>query len=225
WLFCAASLATLLLHLFAVLSPLSVLAASLVLEPQMSRDRWHVLAPPVALLLATTLAVAYLGAGQRGQIAWIPTPFGGAQLMRALEGPAAGRQVTYGVLVLAAALAGAAVCLWERRDGSRRVAPDLRLLGVMLAWAVLPTAMLVAGSLVRPLFLDRYVTASVPGLALVIALLVAGAAERVAVGSPAPRRVFLAVVLGRGCDPVRGLLDPSRPTDLRGGDLRALVRR
>ena len=100
--------------------------------------------------------------------------------MRALEGPAAGRQVAYAVFVLAAALAGAAVCRWERRDGSRRAVPDLRLLGVMLAWAALPAAMLVAASLVQPVFLDRYVTASVPGLALVISLLATGVADRVA---------------------------------------------
>lgn len=40
----------------------------------------------------------------------------------------------------------------------------------MLTWAALPTVTLVAGSLVRPLFLDRYVTASDPGLAIAIAL-------------------------------------------------------
>jgi mannosyltransferase len=172
WLFCAASIATLCLHLLAVLAPLSVLVAAVVLEPGMFRNRWRTLIPPLGLVLAAALAIASLGAGQRSQIAWIPTPFGGAQLRRALEGPASGGHTPYAIFVLAFALVTVAACLWRRgRGNSTRDHLDLPLLGILLAWAVLPTVTLVAGSLVRPVFLDRYVTASVPGLAIALALL------------------------------------------------------
>ena len=175
WTFCAASMATLCLHLFAVLAPLSVLVAAIVLEPGMFRGRWRQLLAPLGLLLAVSLVAASLGVGQRSQIAWIPTPFGGAQLIRAVEGPAGGGHAGYVVVVLTAAIASAATCLWARRGGSRRARLDLRVLGILLAWAALPTATLVAASLVRPVFLDRYVTASVPGLAIALGLLVAWA--------------------------------------------------
>ena len=186
WLFCAASMATLSLHLFAVLAPLSVLVAAIALERRKLRGRWGSLIAPLALVMGATLAVAILGAGQLSQIAWIPTPFRGAQLMRAAEGPASGGHAAYFVVVLTTAIASAATCLWARRGGSRRTRLDLRLLGILLAWAVLPTATLVAGSLVRPLFLDRYVTSSVPGLAIAIALLATAALHSVAV-RPAAR--------------------------------------
>jgi hypothetical protein len=119
--------------------------------------------------LAVALVVASLGAGQRSQIAWIPTPFGGAQLRRAIEGPAYGGHSSYAIFVLAVACVTVAACLWRRsRSSSPRAHLDFRLLGILLAWAALPTVTLVAGSLVRPLYLDRYVTASAPGLAIAL---------------------------------------------------------
>lgn len=181
WSFCAASLATVCLHLFAFLAPLSVLVAAVVLEPRTFRGRWGSLIAPLGLVCGAALAVATLGADQRSQIAWIPTPFRGAQLWRAVEGPASGAHAAYAVVVLATAIASAATCLWARRGGSRRARLDPCVLGIVLAWAVLPTVALVAGSLVRPIFLDRYVTASAPGLAVAIALLAACAAHSVAV--------------------------------------------
>ena len=196
WAFCAASIATLCLHLFAVLAPLSVLVAAVVFEPGKFHGRWRTLVAPLGLVLAAALTVASLGAGQRSQIAWIPTPFAGAQLVRAVEGPASGGHAAYVIVVLTTAAASAATCLWARRGGSLRTHLDLRLLGILLAWAALPTATLVAASLVRPLFLDRYVTASVPGLAIAVALLAACAGHSVAARSaPRTRDVVAGVVL------------------------------
>ncbi|HZL65683.1 MAG TPA: glycosyltransferase family 39 protein [Thermoleophilia bacterium] len=171
WLLCAASIATLCLHLFAVLAPLSALVAAIAFEARMFRGRWRTLFAPLGLVLTAALVVASLGAGQRSQIAWIPTQFGGAHLRRAIEGPASGGHTPYTVFVLAVALVTVAACLWTRsRSSSAGARLDLRPLAIVLAWAALPTITLVAGSLVQPLFLDRYVTASAPGLAIAIAL-------------------------------------------------------
>lgn len=178
WWFCAASVATLLLQLFAILAPLSVLVAVVALKPQMLRGKWRTLTAPVGLILAAALAFAILGASQRSQLAWIPSPFEGTQSMRAIEGPATGGHTPYAVFVLAVAIVTIAACLWApRRGGSRRACLDLRLLGILLAWAALPTASLVVSSLVRPVFLGRYVTASAPGLAIALALLTACAVD------------------------------------------------
>ncbi len=198
WWYCAASIATLLLHLFAVLAPLSVLVAVVALESRAVRDRWRSLALPVGLVAVAALLLAVLGAGQRSQLAWIPSPFEGAQLMRALRGPANGAHTLYAVLLLGVAVAAIGSCVWTNgRRGPRAARLDLRLLGVLLAWALLPTAALVVASLVEALFLDRYVTASVPGLALALALPAATVLRGISVPlTDRSRVVAAAVVLG-----------------------------
>ncbi len=182
WWFCVASLALLLLQMFAILVPLSVLVAAIALKPHMFRGKRRASIAPIGLMLAATLSFAMLGASQRSQIGWIPSPFAGAQLMRATAGPASGGHDHYAIVLLTIAIMATAACRWARRGGCLRPARlDLRLLAIMLAWAALPTATLVAASLVRPVFLDRYVTSSVPGLAIAAALLTACAFNRLTV--------------------------------------------
>jgi mannosyltransferase len=198
WWFCVASIATLLLHLFAILAPLSVLVAAIALKPQMFRGKWRALAAPIGLILAAALSLAILGVRQRSQIAWIPFPFEGAQLARAMSGPASGAHARYAIFVLAIAVVTIAPCLSAWSRGSVRPARiDLRLLAILVAWAALPTATLVASSLVQPVFLDRYVTPSVPGLAIALALLMACAFNGIAVRLADRSRVVVeSAVLG-----------------------------
>jgi mannosyltransferase len=182
WWFSVAAIATLALHLFAILVPLFVLAAAVALKPQMFRDKWRSLVAPVGLMLAAALCLAILRTSQRSQIAWIPSPFSGEQLVRAVAGPASGEHDHYAIVVFVIAIMATALCPWPWRRGGRRAVPDQRLFAILLAWTALPTATLVAASLVKPVFLDRYVTSSAPGLAIALALLVGGAANEIAVG-------------------------------------------
>ncbi len=198
WWFCAASIATLLLHMFAILVPLSVLVAVAALKPRTFRGKSRALIAPIGLTLAATVSFAILGMGQRSQIAWIPSPFAGAQLTRAMAGPASGAHSRYAVFVAAIAIVAIALCLRaRRRSGFRPARLDCRLLAILLAWAALPTATLVAGSLVKPVFLDRYVTSSVPGLAIALSLLTASAFNGVVFRSAERWHVIVAsTVLG-----------------------------
>jgi mannosyltransferase len=174
--FCLAAIATLLLQMFALLAPLSVLVAAVALKPEMFRRRWRSLIAPIGLMLTVALAFAMLAASQRGQIAWIPSLFEGRQLITAMTGPASGAHSLYAMVVLAVVTVAIALCLRARSRGRFRPARrDLELLALLLAWAALPTAALAASSLVKPVFVDRYVTSSVPGLAIAIALLAARA--------------------------------------------------
>jgi mannosyltransferase len=182
WWFSVAAVATLALHLFAILVPLFVLVAAVALEPRMFRDKWRSLVAPVGLMLAAVLCLAGLAASQRSQIAWIPSPFAGEQLVRAMAGPASGEHDHYAIVVFILTIMATALCLGAWRRGSRRAVSDWRLLAILLAWTALPTATLVVASLVKPVFLDRYVTSSVPGLALALALLAGCAANEIAVG-------------------------------------------
>jgi hypothetical protein len=88
-----------------------------------------------------------------------------------------------------------ALCPWPWRRGGRRVVPDQRLFAILLAWTALPTATLVAASVVKPVFLDRYVTSSVPGLAIALALLVGGAANGIAAGRGRWRAIVTSALL------------------------------
>ncbi len=192
WWFCVASLATLLLQMFAILAPFSVLVAAIALRPRMFRGRWRALVAPIGLILAAAVSFVILGVSQRSQIAWIPSPFRGAQLMRAIAGPASGGHDHYAIFVLAIAIVAIAAGLWAVSRGSfGRARLDLRLLAILLAWATLPTATLVAGSLVQPVFLDRYVTSSVPGLAIALAVLTAWAFNGIAVRLAVRSRVIV----------------------------------
>jgi uncharacterized membrane protein len=199
WWFCVGCLATLLLQLFAVLALLSVLVAAIALRPQEFSGKWRALIAPIGLMLAAALSFATLGATQRGQIAWIPSPFEGAQLGRAIAGPAAGGYAPYAIITLATVIMMITLCLWARsRGGLRPVRLDARLLAFVLAWAALPTATLVVCSLVKPVFVDRYVTASVPGLAMAVALVGAYAFDAITLELAARSRVVVesAVLVG-----------------------------
>jgi len=207
WWFCVASVATVLLQVFAVLAPLSVLVVALGLRHGTVRREWRSLVAPLGVLLAGVLAVVGFGATQRGQIAWIP-PFHGRQLVKAVLGPTYGGSGTYSAVLVVVVVVALILCLRARRLGTLRTArTDLELLAVSVAWAVVPTLVLVAVSLVRPVYVDRYVTASVPGLAVAVALLVARgfgattvswAARTRAVVGVAALVVVLAVIIPRG---------------------------
>ena len=110
-----------------------------------------------------------------------------------MAGAASGGQGPYAIVVEAVALVAIAARLlgMESRFG-RRARLDLRFLAILLAWAILPAATLVAVSLVTPVYQDRYVTASVPGMAIALALLTAWAFNGIAVRWAVRSRVIVA---------------------------------
>ena len=195
WWFCAASVGALLLQMFSVLAPLAALGAVLCLRHRSFRDDRGALAGPTVVLAVATVVVVGAGAGQRGQIAWIPG-FTGSGLAQAALGPAFGGSLRYTAVVAVSAVASLGYCLvaW-RRGRFRPGAPLLGNLAVALAWAAVPAALLVAVSLVRPIYVDRYVTASVPGLAVVLGLLLSHAVHLAAAGRPARSRAAGAVLV------------------------------
>ena len=194
WWFACATLATLALQMFAVLAPLSALAAAAALRPRGLRGRWRAAVGPIGLTLAATLSFAVAAAAQRRQIAWIPSLVTGRQLVDAVEGPASGQTALFGVVVLVIAGAAAAVCLkaWSR-GAPEPTRAEVELLAICFAWAAFPTAALVAVSLARHVYVARYATASVPGLAIGVSLLSARAVDAV-VGRRADRARVAGIV-------------------------------
>lgn len=176
WWFCLAAVATLLLQMFAVLAPLSALAVIIAFRPAEFRERWLALIVPIGLVPAAAFSLAVVAASQRSQIAWIPSLFEGRQLVTALTGPASGEHSLYAAVILVVATAALAVCLRARNGAGFRFARrDFDLLALLVAWAALPAVVLAVASLVKPVFVDRYVTSSAPGMAMAVALLTARA--------------------------------------------------
>jgi mannosyltransferase len=170
--FCVACIGTLLFQLFSVLVPLSALLVAVAVRPQVFRSRWRELVAPISFFLLALLAFTAFTAPQQSQIGWIAAFDRTHSILSEVTGPAAGGGGLYvaamvAIIVLAlAVIAGAWV--WESIRPSRH---ELDLLAIILAWAALPTIVLVAVSFVKAVYVDRYVTASAPGLALFVGLL------------------------------------------------------
>ncbi len=190
WWFCLASCLTVLLQMFSVLVPFVVLAVTAGLRPQLVRSQRRALVAPLGILVAVTLSVVALGAGQRGQIAWIDEFFQRRQLITNLLGPAYGGSGPYAVFVVAIVAVALGWCVHGWRTGrSRPGRSDLESGALVAAWAVLPTTVMVAVSFVHPVYVDRYVTSSAPGLAIAVALLTTRAFDVATDGWAEKRRV------------------------------------
>lgn len=175
WQFCIASLVALVLHIFAILAPLAVLVIVFLVRPMTFRRSRRRLVVPLGVTLLLSLLYTFLALGQRGQIAWIPR----MSVIRVLVdayGPAGGYprlgRIAYAMMIVALVGFGLVLVWLGRRRRSDSVDSSMREnLAVALVWAALPTLGLIAVSFVRPLYVDRYVTASAPGMALAVGLL------------------------------------------------------
>jgi 4-amino-4-deoxy-L-arabinose transferase-like glycosyltransferase len=193
WVFTVLALATLLLQMFAVLAPLSVASVYFVRSRAPRRERRTLLAPIGTLVV---LIVSYLAivARQQAQITWIP----GLNLksfLEDLEGPASSAQghLIYPALVVALGAITLFGCLFGWQRGTLRLSrlEFVRLL-MCLSWAFGPTVVLVLLTTVKPVYVDRYVTASVPGLAILLALLVTYSARALG-AAPRSTKALLAL--------------------------------
>lgn len=186
WIFTILTIGVLLLQLFCVLAPLSALGACVLLKPQMFRRLWRQVLPPITVLAVAGVAFFALVARQQGQVAWIPglTP---KFLVEDLEGPASsvGGHLIYPALIAALVVLSLIVCvLGWRRHSLRLSRMEVDRIIVLSSWAAAPTVILVLITAVKPVYVERYITSSVPGLAIALALLITYAVR--AIGTPLP---------------------------------------
>jgi hypothetical protein len=139
------------------------------------RRSWRRIVVPLGMTLLLSLMYAFLVLGQRGQIGWIP-PMSVNRLLVDAYGPAGGyprlARLPYAMLIMVLVGFGLVLIWLGRRRRSESVDSSVREnLVVALAWAALPMLGLLAVSYVKPLYVDRYVTASAPGMALAVGLL------------------------------------------------------
>jgi uncharacterized membrane protein len=176
WLFCAATIVTLLLQLFSVLVPLVVVAVALCLGPSSFRSRWRTLLAPVGLALLAAVVFATVVAGQRAQVDWIaPLTLRGLpyDLVTTVSGNLVpGLAPVYFVVVCLISITALVNLIWTWRRGTTHLERHaLEMLTIAIAWAMSMTIGLLVLSLVTPVFYSRYLTAAVPGVAIFVGTL------------------------------------------------------
>lgn len=119
------------------------------------------IAAAAAMVAASPVVIA--GFQQRGQVAWITRPSGRTLMgLDQLVGPAAVLGVA--VIIVAAGVAMSAV----RGRGRLSAAWPPRLAAICVPWLVIPPAVLLAASLLHPVYLFRYIVFCIPAAALII---------------------------------------------------------
>lgn len=130
----------------------------------------------VAVAGVAMLPVTIVSYGQRGQVNWIPKPgwYDAGDVAGNLIAGSVRAQVVIGLLMLLGLAGGTRLSRWAASPRVRAlIRPWLRLLGgdhrlVWLAvpWLVLPPVLLLAASVIKPVYYGRYVTFCVPAVAL-----------------------------------------------------------
>ena len=146
--------------------------------------RWLLASAVAGLLLAPILV---LSARQSAQLNWVarPDPSTVATLMRDFSG------ITALILVMAAL--GVLGCI--AGPGLKR-SGGLTLALVALPWLIVPPVLLLAVSLVHPVYVERYVVFCLPGLSILVAAGLAWLTSRRLLGrGAAPSRARLLAVL------------------------------
>lgn len=175
WLFSGLAVVATALQIFSLLAPAAMALAVLVARPRETRRRLRAMLVPVGTLAVLGIVWAAVTAGQVQQVNWIASSSTGALIANA-RGPAIGNLFDLALLVIAVAVVLLLAYKWW--DGGRLVVTrlvnaDRDVLALAVAWAAFPTVTLVVASFIHPIYWDRYVTASVSGLALAVAVVCA----------------------------------------------------
>jgi mannosyltransferase len=114
--------------------------------------RWLVTATAAVV---TVVPIVILGWVQRAQIAWIPEPGWSdvSSLVTMLTASSVAPAIVIGLLCVLGVVRS-------------RAAPDRALVWVALPWMVLPPLILLAASVIKPVYFTRYVTYCLPAAAL-----------------------------------------------------------
>jgi uncharacterized membrane protein len=173
WAFSILALLATALQLFSLLAPTAMLICVLVVRPRLIAQRLRALLAPIGLLVVASGAWIAACVGEVGQVNWIASESANNRLLAEVRGPAIGQfydLVLLVIVVLVAAKLAAALWNGPGRDAVvERVGADRDILALTIGWSVIPTIVLSIASVVHPIYSDRYITASAPGAALLVA--------------------------------------------------------
>ena len=174
WVFSLLALLATAMQLFSLLAPISMLACVLLVRPELLAQRLRALLAPIAVLVVASGVWVIACTGEVGQVNWIANESTGNRLLEEVRGPLIGGFYDFVLFVVVVVALVKFASIWNR-DVSHlvvdRVSRDRDILGLTIGWAVVPTVVLAIVSIIHPIYSVRYVAASAPGAALLVAFL------------------------------------------------------
>ena len=174
WAFSGLALLATAMQLFSLLAPASMLVSVLVVRPELIAQRLRVLLAPIAVLAIASGAWVIACIGEVGQVNWIANESINNRLLDEVRGPVVGQLYDFVLFVILVVALVKLASLWNRDLRNRvvdRVSQDRDILALMIGWTVVPTVVLAVVSFDHPIYALRYVAASAPGAALLVAFL------------------------------------------------------
>ena len=172
WVFSLLGVIATATQLFALLAPASMLVCVLAVRPNLLAERLRSLIAPIGTFVVVVGAWAAASVGEVGQVNWIATGSTQSRLLAEVRGPAVGQLYDLVLFVILVAVVSKLAAIWDggvRKVVVQRIGQDRDVLALTVGWAVLPTVALSVASFAHPIYADRYVTASAPGVALLVA--------------------------------------------------------
>ena len=174
WAFSILALLATAMQLFSLLAPASMLLGVLVVRPELIRQRLRVLLAPIAFLAVASVTWVVVCVRELGQVDWIANESTESRLLAEIRGPVDGQFYSLVLVVIMAVAVSKLAIVWNsgvREIVVERVSRDKDVLGLTFGWAVIPTVILAIVSIAHPIFSARYVSASAPGVALLVAFI------------------------------------------------------
>ena len=172
WAFSLLAILATATQLFALLAPSSMLICVLVVRPRLIAQRMRALLGPIALLAVASAAWITASIGEVGQVNWISQGSAGSRLTAELRGPVLGQAYDLVMFVIVVLVVAKLAAVWNRdvrHVVAEQISRDRDIFALAIGWAVLPTVALSVISFAHPVYDNRYVTASAPGAALLVA--------------------------------------------------------
>ena len=182
WAFSISALLATAMQLFSLLAPVSMLVCVLLVRPHLIGRRVRALLAPIAILAIASGVWAIACAREVGQVNWIAGQSAQSRLVDELRGPAIGQYYDLALFLIVALVVFKLATIWTRdvRDAvAERVSRDRDILALTIGWAIVPTLALAIASFAHPIYSVRYVAASAPGVALLVAFVCVRAFPRV----------------------------------------------
>ncbi len=172
WAFSFLAILATAAQLFALLAPASMLLCVLGVRPRLLAQRLRALVAPIVLLAVASGTWIAASNGEVGQVNWIAKGSGGSLLSAELRGPVLGQAYDLVVFVIVVLVVVKLAVIWNRgvrHAVAEQIRRDRDIFALTIGWAILPTLALSIASIAHPIYANRYVTASAPGAALLVA--------------------------------------------------------
>jgi mannosyltransferase len=174
WVFGILALLATAMQLFSLLAPAAMLFGILVVRPELICERLRALRAPIVFLALASGTWVVACMRQVGQVNWIANESIESRLLAEVRGPVIGQAYDFLLFVIVVVVVTKLAIVWNRdvrKAVVEQVSRDRDVLALTIGWAIIPTVVLSIVSFAHPIYSVRYVAASAPGAALLVAFI------------------------------------------------------